>query len=151
MSRSTCPWPAALMAVGLIVSACSSSSDSAAKTTSPATTTQLESLIPAPANTQRTDGPDSIPDNGIRMHFLAGGPATDVINAYKTALAGKGWAVTVVSSGGWQGAGGATYTGTQGNTYGVFSGGGSTGTTDISACAWPSKPANPNCGGGNRP
>ncbi|MGO8938977.1 hypothetical protein [Mycobacterium sp.] len=46
--------------------------------------------------------------------------------SYKTALEGKGWAVTVVSSGGgWQGAGGATYTATQGDTYGVFGGGGS--------------------------
>ena len=47
-------------------------------------------------------------------------------------------------------AGGATYTGTRGDTYGVFSGGGSASTTDVSACAWPSKPSNPNCGGGNR-
>ena len=72
------------------------------------------------------------------------------MNAYKTALEGKGWAVTVVSSGGWQGTGGATYTATQGDTYGVFSGGGNASTTDVSACAWPSKPANPNCGGGNK-
>ncbi len=84
------------------------------------------------------------------MHFLVNGSSTDVMDAYKAALEGRGWAVTVVSSGGWQGAGGATYTGTQGNTYAVFSGGGSDGATDVSARAWPSKPSNPNCGGGNR-
>ena len=72
------------------------------------------------------------------------------LDAYKAALEGKGWVVTVVSSGRWAGAGGATYTGTQGDTYGVFSGGGSASAADVSACAWPSKPSNPNCGGGNR-
>ena len=138
------------MAIGLVASACSSSPDSATKTTSPVTATQLQSLIPTPANTQRTDGPASIPDNGIHLHFLVNGSSTDVVDAYKTALEGKVWAVTVVSSGGWGGAGGATYTATQGDTYGVFSGGGSISTTDISACAWPSKPSNPNYGGGTR-
>lgn len=115
--------------------------------TSPAATTQLQSLIPTPANAQRTDGPGAISNNGIRMHFLVNGPATAVLNAYKTALEGKGWTVTAVSSGGYGGAGGATYTGTRGDTYGVFTGGGSGGTTDVRACAWPSKPSNPNCGG----
>jgi hypothetical protein len=85
------------------------------------------------------------------MHFLVNGSPTEVLDAYKTALEGKGWAVTVVSSGGWGGSGGATYTRTQGDSYGVFGGGGGSGsTTDVSACAWPSKPSNPNCGGGNR-
>ena len=42
------------------------------------------------------------------MHFLVNGSATDVLGAYKTALERKGWAVTVVSSDGWGGAGGAT-------------------------------------------
>jgi hypothetical protein len=37
----------------------------------------------------------------------------DVLGAYKTALEGKGWSVTVASSGGWGGAGGATYTATR--------------------------------------
>ena len=120
------------------------------KTSSPATATQLQSLIPTPANAQRTDDPDSIPDSGIHLHFLVNGSSTDAMDAYKTALQGKGWTVTVVSSGGWQGAGGATYTAPQGDTYGVFSGGGSGSTTDVSACAWPSKPSNPNCGGGNK-
>jgi hypothetical protein len=150
MSRNAYALVVAAMAIGLVASACSSSPNSA-KTTSPATTaTQLQSLIPTPSNMQKTDGPASIPDNGIHLHFLVNGSATDVLDSYKTALEGKGWAVTVVSSGGWAGAGGATYTGTQGDTYGVFSGGGSASTTDVSGCAWPLKPANPNCGGGNR-
>jgi hypothetical protein len=152
MGRNTYPLIAVAMAIGLVASACGSSPNSATKTTSPATATatQLQSLIPTPANTQRTDGPDSIPDNGIHMHFFVNGSAIDVLDAYKTALEGKGWAVTVVSSGGWGGFGGATYTGTQGDTYGVFDGGGTGSTTDVDACAWPSKPANPNCGGGIR-
>ena len=150
MRRITYALVAAAMAMGLVASACHSSPHSATTTTSQAAATQLQSLIPTPANTQRTDGPDSIPDSGIHMHFLVNGSATGVLDAFKTALEGKGWAVTVVSSGGWAGAGGATYTGTQGDTYGVFSGGGTGSTTDVSACAWSSKPSNPNCGGGNR-
>ncbi|MGO9158288.1 hypothetical protein [Mycobacterium sp.] len=150
MSRNTYALVAAAMAIGLAASGCSGSTNSATKTSSPASATQLQSLIPTPANTQRTDGPDTIPDSGIHLHFLVNGSSTDVMDAYKTALQGKGWAVTVVSSGGWQGAGGATYTATQGDTYGVFSGGGSGSATDVSACAWPSKPSNPNCGGGNK-
>ena len=151
MNRNAYALAAAAMAVGLVGSACSNAPTSATKTSSaPATAAQLQSLIPTPAGTQRTDGPDSIPDNGIHLHFLVNGSSTDVLDAYKTALEGKGWVVTVVSSGGWVGAGGATYTATQGDTYGVFTGGGSANTTDISACAWPSKPSNPNCGGGQR-
>jgi hypothetical protein len=147
MSRNIYALAAAAMAIGLVGSACGSSPNSATTTTSPASATQLQSLIPTPANTQRTDGPTSIPDSGIHIHFLVNGGGTDVLGAYKTALEGKGWTVTVLSSGGWGPSGGATYTGTQGNTYGVFGGGGNGSTTDVSACAWPSKPANPNCGG----
>jgi len=150
MSRNIYALAAAAMAIGLVGSACGSSPNSATTTTSPASATQLQSLIPTSANTQRTDGPTSIPDSGIHMHFLVNGGGTDVLGAYKTALEGKGWTVTVLSSGGWGPSGGATYTGTQGNTYGVFGGGGNGSTTDVSACAWPSKPSNPNCGGGNR-
>lgn len=148
--RNTYALVAAAIAIGLVASACSSSPGSTTNTTSPATGTHLQSLIPIPVNAQRTDGPDTIPDNGIHLHFVVNGSSTDVLNAYKTALEGKGWVVTVVSSGGWAGAGGATYTATQGDTYGVFSGGGSASTADVSACAWPSKPLNPNCGGGVR-
>ena len=104
MSRNTYALVAAAMAIGLAASGCSGSTNSATKTSSPASATQLQSLIPTPANTQRTDGPDTIPDSGIHLHFLVNGSSTDVMDAYKTALQGKGWAVTVVSSGGWQGA-----------------------------------------------
>src|SRR5262245_31345378 len=97
--------------------------------TTQAAATQLQSQIPTPANTQRTDGPASISDNGIRMHFLVNGSAPTVLDAYKAALEGEGWTVTVANSGSWGGAGGATYTGTRGNTYGVFTGGGSSGAT----------------------
>jgi len=110
----------------------------------------LQSLIPAPANAQRTDGPDSIHDNGIHLHYLVNGSPNDVMNGYKGALQGKGWAVTVQNSGGGGGGGGATYTGTNGNAYGVFTGGGYGGTTDVDACAWPTKPSNTDCGGGHR-
>jgi hypothetical protein len=147
MNRNTFAVAAAAMAIGLVASACGHSSNSATATTSPVSATQLQSLIPTPANTQRTDGPTSIPDSGIHLHFLVNGGGTDVLNAYKTALEGKGWTVTVLTSGGWGPSGGATYTGTQGTTYGVFGGGGNGSTTDVSACAWPAKPANPNCGG----
>jgi hypothetical protein len=147
MNRNTFAVAAAAMAIGLVASACGHSSNSATATTSPVSATQLQSLIPTPANTQRTDGPTSIPDSGIHLHFLVNGGGTDVLGAYKTALEGKGWTVTVLTSGGWGPSGGATYTGTQGTTYGVFGGGGNGSTTDVSACAWPAKPANPNCGG----
>ena len=110
----------------------------------------LQSLIAAPANAQRTDGPDSIHDNGIHLHYLVNGSPNDVMNGYKGALQGKGWAVTVQNSGGGGGGGGATYTGTNGNAYGVFTGGGYGGTTDVDACAWPTKPSNTDCGGGHR-
>jgi len=97
--------------------------------------------------TTRTDGPDSIHDNGIHLHFLVNGSPTDVMSAYKTALEGMSWSVSVLS---WGGGGGATFTGSSGNTYGVFSGGGYGSVTDVNACAWPSQPANPDCGHGNR-
>lgn len=113
-------------------------------------TTRLQSLIPTPANTQRTDGPTTMADNGIRMHFLVDGSGTAVLAAYKSALEGQGWTVTVESSGGYGGYGGATYTGTRGDAYGVFTGGGPGGFTDVSACAWPSKPGNTNCGDSER-
>jgi hypothetical protein len=150
MSRNTYALVAAAAAIALTAPACSSSPNSTTKTSSPASAAQLQSLIPTPSNTQRTDGPDSIPDSGIHLHFVVNELSTDVLDAYRTVLEGKGWVVTVVSSGGWAGAGGATYTATQGDTYGVFSGGGSASTVDVSACAWPSKPTNPNCGGGSR-
>ncbi len=155
---------AAAAIVGLLVSACGGSPNSGTATTtsgtptktitasvSEATTTSavptdLRSLIPTPANTSRTDGPDSIHDGGIHLHFRVNGAPTDVMNAYKSALEGASWIVTVQSSGGSGGGGGATYTATNANNYGVFSGGGNGGTTDVDACAWPAKPAKPDCG-----
>jgi hypothetical protein len=109
----------------------------------------LQSLIPTPANNQRTDGPDSIHDNGIHTHFLVNGSPAPIMDAYKTVLEGKGWSLTVENSGAGPAGGGATYTGTNGNAYGVFTGGGFGSTTDVDTCAWPSKPSNTNCGHDN--
>jgi hypothetical protein len=141
VGQKSCVLAAAALAIGVVVS-------QATATTIAGADTDLQSLIPAPANTQRTDGPDSIHDNGIHLHFLVNGSPNDVMNAYKPALQGKGWSVTVQSSGG--GGGGTTYTGTNGNAYGVFTGGGYGSTTDVEACAWPVRPSNTDCGRGNR-
>ncbi len=171
MRRNTYALAAAAMAIGLAASACSSSPNSSTTTTEANTSTtsktietttsqatatmtttnstHLQSLLPTPGNNQRTDGPDPIQDNGIHTHFLVNGSPTDVMDAYKTALEGKGWSLTVESSGGGGGGGGAAYTGTNGDAYGVFTGGGFGSTTDVDACAWPSKPSTPNCGDGN--
>jgi hypothetical protein len=159
---------AAVMAIGLVASACATKTEAAPSATSnapaAATTTsqaaapapggesaQLQSLIPTPANTQQTNDPDSIPDNGVHMHFQVNGVPNDAMAAYKTALEGKGWSVTtIVTSGGGGGGGGATYTGTNGDAYGVFDGGGFESTTYMDICTWPSKPVNPNCTRGGR-
>jgi hypothetical protein len=154
---------AAAMMVGLVASACNGSNSgtqttgatSATSNSSAATptgdSTQLPSLIPTPANSQPPKGPDNIPDNGIHMYFQVNGSPTDVMNAYKAALEGKGWSLTtIITSGGGGGGGGATYTGTHGDAFGVFDGGGFNSTTYIDVCAWPSKPSNPNCTRGGR-
>ncbi len=160
------------IAIGLLVSACGDSSDSGttktetetvtASATAEATTTtsgtaeatspgstDLQALIPTPANTRQTDGPDSIAQNGIHEHFEVSGSPQGVMDSYKAALEGKGWSLTVESSGGGGGGGGATYSGDNGDAYGVFTGGGYGDTTDIQACVWPSKPSNTNCGDDN--
>ena len=171
MSRNTYRTGAAAIVIGLAAAACGHSSDSgatqtetktvtasasasaettsssASATTSAGSTTDLPSLIPTPANTQRTDGPDSIGENGVHKHFGVNGSPSSVMGSYKAALEAKGWTVSVLNSGGGGGGGGATYTGTNGNAYGVFAGGGYGGSTDLDACAWPSKPSNPGCGG----
>jgi hypothetical protein len=108
--------------------------------------TDLQSLVPTPANTQRTDGPTSIRESGINEHFLVNGAPGDVMDSYKSALQGLGWNLTVANSSGGHGGGGATFTGTNGSAYGVFTGGGYGTTTDIQACAWPTKPSNTHCG-----
>ena len=107
--------------------------------------------VPTPANSQRTDGPDAIADDGSHSHFLVSGSPTEVMDAYKTELEGAGWTLVVESEGGGGGGGGATYTGTNGDggTYGVFVGGGYGGTTDVNSCVWPAKPSNTNCGSDN--
>lgn len=153
MKRETHAVAAAAMAVGLVLAGCgsphsgtASSASASSATPAPSGGTDLRSLIPTPANTQRTDGPDSIHDNGIHLHFFVNGTPDDVMDAYKTALQGKSWSVTVQASTGGGGGGGATYTGTNGNVFGVFTGGGYGSTVDIEACAWPAQPPNPNCG-----
>jgi hypothetical protein len=104
--------------------------------------TDLTSLVPTPANTQRTDGPNAIRDGGINEHFQVNGAPSDVMSAYQGALQNQGWNVTVVNAG----RNGSTFTGTNGAAYGVFTGGGYGTTTNIQACAWPTMPANPHCG-----
>lgn len=101
----------------------------------------LRGLVPTPATTNRTDGPDSIHDGGIHLHFWVNGSPADVLSAYKTALLDGHWTLIVDRSSGR----GATYTARNGNTFGVFTGGGFGGTTDIDACAWPSAPADKDC------
>jgi hypothetical protein len=161
MKRGLCAAAALAMAVGLTGTACSSSdygkaptATSSASTTAtgaPVDSSQLPSLVPTPANSQETKGPDSIADNGIHLHFAVNGSPSDVMAAYKAALKDKGWAVTtIVTSGGGGGGGGATYTGTNGSAYGVFDGGGFNTTTYINVCAWPAKPADPNCTRGDQ-
>jgi hypothetical protein len=68
----------AIIATGVGVAATSHADGGPAR---PAPATQLQSLMPTPANTQLTDGPASIPDDGIHMHFLVNGSATDVLGA----------------------------------------------------------------------
>ena len=173
--RNTSVLGAVAIAIGLVTSACSGSSDSGTKTTTEAATSAtsssttaattspsagtataapggvgLQSLIPAPPNSQQTKGPDNIADNGIHMYFQVNGSPTDVMNAYKTALEGKGWQVTTVVTSGGGGGGGATYSGTNGDAYGVFDGGGYNATTYVDVCTWPTKPANPICNRGDR-
>jgi len=162
----------AAMAIGLIAAGCGSSSDSGTATetktvtvspgdtaTTDATTragqptpttaanagTDLQSLIPTPADTNDTDGPASVQENGVRMHFEVSGAPGATMDSYKTALEDKGWSVTVRNAGGGGRGGGATYTGTNSDAYGVFTGGGYSSTTDIDACVWPTKPSNTDC------
>ncbi|MGB0876544.1 MAG: hypothetical protein ACPGVY_00795 [Mycobacterium sp.] len=144
--------------IGLIAAGCGSSSDSGTATDtetvtiSPTTTsaadagTDLRSLIPTPADTQQTDGPDTVPDNGVHMHFQVSGAPGATMESYKTDLENSGWSVTVRDEGGGGGGGGATYTGSNSDAYGVFTGGGYGNTTDIDACVWPTKPSKTECG-----
>ncbi|WP_254849074.1 hypothetical protein [Mycobacterium sp. GA-1841] len=152
MTNHTTACLIATLAIGLAASACSPATDNAEATTTapPAADASLASLLPTPAEVQQTRGPDDVGDGGIHLHYQVNGAPHDAMAAYKTALQDKGWAVTtVVSSGGNRG-GGATYTGTHGDAYGVFDGGGYANTTYIDVCTWPTKPADPNCSRGER-
>ncbi|GAY15550.1 hypothetical protein MSZK_22760 [Mycobacterium sp. shizuoka-1] len=113
-------------------------------------TDQLQSLVPTPANTQVTKGPDTLAEGGVHVFFKVDGSPNDVMTAYKAALEGKGWTVTTMVTSGGDGGGGATYTGTNGAAYGVFDGGGYNTNTYLDVCTWPTKPATPNCARGNR-
>ena len=93
--------PRSSMAVALLATAITATAVGFAATghaDSGESPSQLQSLIPTPANTQRTDGPSSIANNGIRMHFMVNGSPTAVLDVYKAALEGKGWTVTAASS-----------------------------------------------------
>lgn len=148
------------LSVGMTASACNSTSGTvteatttagsapaqAPTTAAAASGTSLQSLLPTPANSQQTKGPDSIADNGIHMYYQVNGAPAAVLDAYKAALEAKGWDVTTITtSGNDGGGGGATYTGTNRDAYGVFDGGGYQSTTYLDICTWPAKPANPNC------
>ncbi|WP_233211240.1 hypothetical protein [Mycobacterium sp. shizuoka-1] len=133
--------------------ASASSSPSSASTpasAAPVGTDQLQSLVPTPANTQVTKGPDTLAEGGVHVFFKVDGSPNDVMTAYKAALEGKGWTVTTMVTSGGDGGGGATYTGTNGAAYGVFDGGGYNTNTYLDVCTWPTKPATPNCARGNR-
>lgn len=158
MRLDVCAVAALVAVVGLTGTACSNSDSTTAATSSSASATsaapvnngQPASLVPAPANSQSTKGPDAIADNGIHLHYQVNGAPAEVMAAYKAALESKGWAVTTVVTSTDSHGGGATYTGTNGNAYGVFDGGGFNTTTYIDVCTWPAKPANPNCARGDR-
>lgn len=105
----------------------------------------LAALVPTPANTVTTKGPDPLAENGIHRYFEVGGPPDQVMNAFKTALEGKGWQITTTNSHSGGEGGGATFTGTLGEAYGVFDGGGYQAKTFIDVCTWPKKPSNADC------
>ncbi|MCV7345469.1 hypothetical protein [Mycolicibacterium rhodesiae] len=130
--------------------ATAASSAATAASSAPVAADKLPSLVPTPANSQTTKGPDNIADGGIHLYFQVNGSPNDVMTAYKAALEEKGWTVTTMVTSGGQGGGGATYTGTNGGAYGVFDGGGYSANTYLDVCAWPTKPANPNCSRGDR-
>lgn len=152
---------AAALILGLAASGCARTTEAppAATSASPATSSasaagpapsgadELSALVPTPANTALTKGPDPIADNGVHRYFEVNGAPNEVMSAFKAALQGKGWELTPVSSRGGdeRDGGGATFIGTLGEAYGVFEGGGYQSTTYIDVCTWPQKPANPDC------
>jgi len=152
MRRGVCAAAAVALAIGLTGTACSNSdskseagSASTSVSAAPVAADKLPGLVPAPANSQETKGPDKIANDGIHLAFKVDGSPSDVMTAYKSALKDKGWEVTTIVTSGGEGGGGATYTGTNGGGYGVFDGGGFNTSTFINVCVWPTKPADPNC------
>ena len=154
---------------GLVASGCSTTKETsstttteaaaattttAAETTTAAATTakpaDVKSLVPTPANTAETKGPDAIANDGVHLHFQVNGAPKEVMDAFKIDLEGKGWDVTTIVTSDNGGGGGATYTGTNGAAYGVFDGGGYDNKTYLDVCTWPTKPADPNCARGER-
>jgi len=160
----------AVLAVAVTLSGCTKTTESPVASSTAASTAassqsapaavDLQSMVPTPAGTTVSKGPDSIGDNGIHLHYEVTGAPGEVMASYKKALEGKGWEVTTVEAsdngGGGSGSGsaisgsGATYTGTNGAAYGVFDGGGPSAMTYIDVCTWAAKPANPNCNRGGR-
>jgi len=142
------------MAGALLATSITATASVSPRRTTPTTARQrcrhnFKSLIPTPANTQRTDSPASVGNTSIHLHFLVNGrQATFWARTRPRSRVRAGWWPSRVQVAGRTG--GATYTATRGNTYGVFSGGGSDSTTDVNARTWPSKPSNRNCGGGHR-
>ncbi|BBZ33706.1 hypothetical protein [Mycolicibacterium confluentis] len=119
----------------------------------PQSSADLPALIPAPAGAQETKGPNDISDGGVHVFFRVEGEPGAVMDAYQSELEAKGWQVTVIttSEGGKDsGGGGAVFTGTLGDAYGVIDGGGYEDKTFVDVCAWPSKPAKPVCDRGGR-
>ena len=158
-----------VVAAGLVASGCSTTKETssttttetsaattttAAETTTAAATTakpaDVKSLVPTPANTAETKGPDAIANDGVHLHFQVNGAPKEVMDAFKIDLEGKGWDVTTIVTSDNGGGGGATYTGTNGAAYGVFDGGGYDNKTYLDVCTWPTKPADPNCARGER-
>lgn len=143
-------WMVAAVAFAMAASACSSTTQTAEATPTTPAAAPPASLVPAPADTQQTNGPDDIADGGTHLHYQVNGSPGEVMSAYRSALEGAGWSMTTIVTSGGGGGGGATYTGTHGDAYGVFDGGGYQNTTYIDVCTWAAKPANPNCTRGDR-
>ena len=158
-----------VVTAGLVASGCSTTKETsstttmeasaattttAAQTTTAAATTakpaDVKSLVPTPANTAETKGPDAIANDGVHLHFQVNGAPKEVMDAFKIDLEGKGWDVTTIVTSDNGGGGGATYTGTNGAAYGVFDGGGYDNKTYLDVCTWPTKPADTNCARGER-
>ncbi len=155
IARNSALLAALTLTAGLLASGCAKTAEAPTVSSSAqqpsAGATDLKSLVPTPANTAINKGPDPLADNGIHFYYQVNGAPNEAMDAFKTALQGKGWDVsTIVSSASGSGGGGATYIGTHGEAYGVFDGGGFKDTTYIDVCTWPVKPANPNCTRGER-